>query len=116
MRKHKLTAQHIERILEMYEEMLGPANTRFLDPEKMQREINAELLSAEYKVGSRWNLHSVLAFYEDDTGRLIVTSFPVPGGFDLPEEKAYDQAEAFENRVQKYLEQQDKDTEQRKLS
>lgn len=91
-RPEDLSLQEIEKILEIYQEILGPTRLTVPDPQTIHTEI--QTISADamfqdgYRVGSRWSVHSKLKFTQQLLPPYLPVGFNPSISYRSEEEKA----------------------------
>jgi hypothetical protein len=75
MQAENLKVEHIERIIELYNSCVGPANTDFFSAESVLEDIQNQRVYDGYRIGSRWTFHSKLTFRSEYPDKNIIPSF-----------------------------------------
>lgn len=82
-----LYPEEIGRILEIYDEVLGPrSGLQPIDAESVYRDIQTYGQARDYRIGSRWTVHSKLSFRTPSSFHKLPVHFDINTNFVSPEE------------------------------
>lgn len=106
MKPQQFEIKYIERILELYNECLGPADIKLITPENILKDIRNESFFDGYRIGSRFDEHSKLKFIlssENDVIPEFNPNFSPKNKNTREHEEAVKAGEEFTKRCLEYL-------------